>query len=157
MGEKCLLVIRIRGDVNISARERDTLRMLRLKKKYSATLLDDRPEYLGMLQKVKDFVTWGEPSIETINLLLEKRGKVTGDSPVNSETVKALGYKNINELASAIHSVEAEFHKLENIKPFFRLHPPKKGFKRSVKRSYRNTGELGYREETINYLARRMC
>jgi large subunit ribosomal protein L30 len=50
-----------------------------------------------------------------------------------------------------------DVNKLEGVKPFFRLHPPKKGYRRSVKRPYNNKGELGYRGEAINELARRMC
>jgi large subunit ribosomal protein L30 len=37
------------------------------------------------------------------------------------------------------------------------MHPPKKGFKTSVKRPYKSKGELGYRGEKINELAVRMC
>jgi large subunit ribosomal protein L30 len=37
------------------------------------------------------------------------------------------------------------------------MHPPKKGFKRTVKRPYRDRGELGYRGEAINELIKRMC
>jgi large subunit ribosomal protein L30 len=37
-----------------------------------------------------------------------------------------------------------------------RLRPPKKGFKRSVKRAYRSGGEYGDRGEEINLLMRKM-
>ncbi len=157
MDRKCLLAIRIRGGVNASHRVEDTMRMLRMDRNNTSTLLDDRPEYLGMLQRAKDYITWGEPTEETVRLVLEKRGRVVGDHPINVDTLSTLGYENLNALAKALHEGEAEYHKLEGIKPFFRLHPPKKGFKRSVKRPYRSRGELGYRGETINELAKRMC
>lgn len=157
MEKKCLLAIRIRGGVNASTRVEDTLRMLRLDRNMASTLLDDRPEFKGMLQKTKDYVTWGEPTVDTIRLLLEKRGKQAGDAPIDEETLKTLGHDDIGSLASAIHSGEAEFHRLEGVKGFFRLHPPKKGFKRSVKRPYGSKGELGYRGEAINELAARMA
>jgi len=154
---KCLLAIRIRGGVNASHRVEDTLRMLRVDRNNTATLLDDRPDYLGMLQRAKDYVTWGEPTLETVRLVLEKRGRIVGDHPIDVETLTALGYENMNALAKALHTVEAEYHKLTGVKPFFRLHPPSKGFKRSVKRPFRSRGELGYRGEEINELAKRMC
>ena len=157
MERKCLLAIRIRGGVNASTRVEDTLKMLRLDRNMASTILDCQPNIEGMLRMAKDYITWGEPTLDTIRLLLEKRGRLAGDKPIDDETLKSLGYDDIGSLASALHSCEAEFHKLEGIKGFFRLHPPKKGFKRSVKRPYRSKGELGYRGEAINELAARMA
>ncbi|MFQ6053489.1 MAG: 50S ribosomal protein L30 [Candidatus Bathyarchaeia archaeon] len=157
MERRCLLAIRIRGGVNASTRVEDTLRMLRMERNNTATLLDDRPDYLGMLQKAKDYITWGEPTVETIRLLLERRGRVPGGGRIDDRTLTALGYESLDDLAAALHGCEAEFNKLDGVKPFFRLHPPSRGFKRTVKRPYRNRGELGYRGEAINELAKRMC
>jgi len=157
MDRRCLLAIRIRSGINASTRVEDSLRMLRMERNMAATLLDDRPEYLGMLQTAKDLVTWGEPTAETIRLLLEKRGRATGDAPIDDETLKGLGYEDMGALADALHACRVEIHRLDGVKPFFRLRPPSKGFKRTVKRPYGSGGELGYRGEAINDLARRMC
>lgn len=157
MERKCILAIRIRGEINSPRRIRDTLRMLRVDRNMSATLLDDRPEYLGMLQKAKDYITWGEPNLDMVRLILEKRGRLVGDHPINDDSLSSLGYKDIDALAKALHDGDIEYHKLEGVKPFFRLHPPSKGFKRTVKRPYGSRGELGYRGEAINKLAKRMC
>lgn len=157
MERRCLLAIRIRGGVNAPVRVEDTLRMLRMERNNTATLLDDRPDYRGMLQKAKDWITWGEPTAETIHLLLEERGRVPGDGRIYAEALKTLGYKDLDELAGALHACKVEFNKLDGVKPFFRLHPPSRGFKRTVKRPYRAGGELGYRGDAINELARRMC
>jgi large subunit ribosomal protein L30 len=157
MERKNFLAIRIRGGINVSRRDEDNLRMLRMDRNNTATLLDDRSEYRGMLQRAKDFVTWGEPTKETIKLLLEKRGRLAGDHPITEEALKELGYENLDDLAEALQAGSAELHKLKGVKPFFRLHPPTKGFKRTVKRPYRSKGELGYRGEDINKLAKRMC
>jgi large subunit ribosomal protein L30 len=156
MERRCLLVIRIRGRVNIPKRVRDTLDMLRLRRNNTATLIDDRPSYRGMLQRAKDWITWGEPTVDTIKMLLEKRGEKIGSGHIDEETLKALGYNSLEELAHDLHACRIEFHKLRGIKPFFRLHPPSKGFKGSIKRPYRGGGELGYRGEAINELAERM-
>ena len=157
MERKCILAIRIRGEINSPRRIRDTLRMLRVDRNMTATLLDDRPEYLGMLQKAKDYITWGEPNLDMVRLILEKRGRLVGDHPINDDSLSSLGYKDIGALAKALYDGDTEYHKLEGIKPFFRLHPPSKGFKRTVKRPYRSRGELGYRGDAINKLAKRMC
>ncbi|MGD2200421.1 MAG: 50S ribosomal protein L30 [Candidatus Bathyarchaeota archaeon] len=157
MDRKSILAIRIRGTINVPTRVTDTLKMLRMERNNTSTLIDDRPDYRGMLQRAKDYITWGEPTVETIRLLLEKRGRIDGNHPITEEAVRPLGYDDLGALATALHSGQAEFHKLEGIKPFFRLHPPRKGFKRTVKRPYRSGGELGNRGEAINELAHRMA
>jgi large subunit ribosomal protein L30 len=109
-----------------------------------------------MLRKSKDYVTWGEVSKETIALLLKKRGRLVGDKKLTDEYAKELGYKSLDDLAEALFKVEVECTCLQNVKPVFRLHPPTKGFKGKIKRSYAAGGELGYRGEAINDLLKRM-
>ncbi len=157
MGGRCLLVIRVRGTVNASRRIEETLKMLRLNRSNTATIIDDRPDYLGMLQRVKDWVTWGEAKPETIETLLEKRGETVGGGPLDAQAVRELGFTSVRSLAEAIAEGKIQLRRLKGVKPFFRLHPPKRGFKRSIKRSYTDRGELGYRGEAINELAERMC
>ena len=72
-----IAVVRIRGDVNLAPDVRTTFNTLRLRKKHTCILAEPKPEFLGMVQKVKDFVTWGEVSEETVQLL-----KKSGDGPV---------------------------------------------------------------------------
>lgn len=157
MRMKSLLAIRIRGGVSCTKRVKDTLRMLRVDRNNYATILDDRPDYQGMLQKAKDYITWGEPDVETVKVVLEKRGEAPGGVKLTDEYVKSLGYESLTQLAEKLHSCELDINKLEGVKPFFRLHPPRKGYDRTVKKPYSNKGELGYRGEAINELARRMC
>lgn len=154
---KSLLVIRIRGTINVSKREEDTLRMLRVDRNNYATIIDDRSDYKGMLQKAKDWITWGEPTVETVKAILEKRGKAPGDKKLTQEYITELGFESFDELAEKLVNCELSINQLEGIKPFFRMHPPKKGFRKSVKRQFNNKGELGYRGEKINELAMRMC
>jgi large subunit ribosomal protein L30 len=130
--------------------------MLRLTRNCHATLVDDRPAYNGMLRKSKDYLTWGEVSQENIALLLKKRGRLVGDKKLTDEYAKELGYKSLDDLAEAIFKVEVECSSLPKVKPVFRLHPPKKGFKGKIKRSYAAGGELGYRGDAINDLLKLM-
>jgi large subunit ribosomal protein L30 len=152
----CLVAVRIRGMSDISQEIKDTLNMLRLTRNCHATLLDDRPSYKGMLQKSKDYLTWGEVSQENIALLLKKRGRLVGDKKLTDEYAEELGYKSLDDLAEAMFKLEVECTGLPNVKPVFRLRPPKKGFKGKVKRSYAAGGALGYRGDAINDLLKRM-
>jgi large subunit ribosomal protein L30 len=151
-----LVAVRIRGISDISHEITDTLSMLRLTRNCHATLVDDRPAYKGMLRKSKDYLTWGEVSQENIALLLKKRGRLVGDKKLTDEYAKELGYKSLDDLAEAIFKVEVDCNSLPKVKPVFRLHPPKKGFKGKIKRSYAAGGELGYRGDAINDLLKRM-
>lgn len=157
MEKKCILVIRIRGTINVSQRERDTMRFLRVDKNNYASIIDDRADYKGMLQKAKDWITWGEPTVETVTKILVKRGRAPGDIRLTEEYVKELGYEGIDDLAEKLVNCEVSINQIEGLKPFFRMHPPRKGFRKSVKRPYRSKGELGDRGEEINKLAVRMC
>ena len=154
--KKCLFAVRIRGLSDISQEVKDTLGMLRLTRNCHATLLDNRPAYNGMLRKTKDCMTWGEVSQENVALLLKKRGKLVGDKNLTDEYAKELGYNSLDDLAEAIFKVDVEFSSLPEVKPLFRLRPPKKGFKGKVKKSYASGGELGYRGDAINDLLKRM-
>lgn len=153
---KCLVAIRVRGVSDISQEIKDTLNMFHLTRNCHATLIDDRPSYAGMLQKVQNYVTWGEISKENVVLLLKKRGKLVGDKKLTDKYAQELGYKSLDDLAEAAYKVEVEYRRLPKVKPVFRLHPPKKGFKGKVKRSYAAGGVTGYRGEAINNLIERM-
>jgi len=109
-----------------------------------------------MLQKVQNHVTWGEVSKEIIALLLKKRGSLVGGGKITDEYAKKIGFKSVDDLAEAIYNLQVEFNKLPGIKPVFRLHPPRKGYKGSIKKSYKSGGVTGYRGEAINDLLERM-
>ena len=155
-GSKCLAVVRVRGTVNVRREIEDTLKMLHLTRNCHATLIDDRPSYLGMLQKVQNHVTWGEVSKEIITLLLKKRGSLVGGGKITDEYAKKIGFESVDDLAEAIYNLQVEFNKLPGIKPVFRLHPPRKGYKGSIKKSYKSGGVTGYRGEAINDLLEKM-
>jgi len=154
--KKCLAVIRVRGVSDIRREIKETMNMLRLQRNCHATLLDDRPAYLGMLQKAQNYLTWGEISKETLTLLLTKRGRLVGNRKLTDEYAQKIGRKSLNDLAEALVRGEVEFHDLPSMKPVFRLHPPSQGFKGKVKRSYASEGVTGYRGEAINKLLEKM-
>jgi large subunit ribosomal protein L30 len=71
-----ITVIRIRGEVKVRKAILETLDRLNLKKKYTCIVLEKPTEIeLGMINKVKDFVAFGEIDKETYKKLVEARGK----------------------------------------------------------------------------------
>ena len=74
-----IAVIQIRGTVAVDVKIKDTLMMLNLNKKHACAIVEDNPAYLGMLRKVKDFVTYGTITDETLKTLIDARGKKDAD------------------------------------------------------------------------------
>lgn len=153
---KCLAVVRVRGLSDLSHQSERTLELLHLNRNCHITLVDNRPSFLGMLKKVRTFVTWGEITKENMLLLLKKRGRLVGDKKLDDEYAQKIGYKNLEELAKAIYKLKVEFQRLPDIKPVFRAHPPKKGYRGKIKKSYTVGGVIGYRGEAINKLVKNM-
>ena len=155
---KRLAVIRIRGRVGLRKPVVETLKFLRLNRKNHLVLIDDRSSYRGMLQRAKDYITWGEVGAETIALLLKKRGRLRGGIRLTDAYVKKYTqYETLDQFAEAIADFNAELTDLQKIKPVFRLHPPKGGFKGKIKRPVKDHGELGYRGIKIEELIKRMA
>jgi large subunit ribosomal protein L30 len=111
---------------------------------------------MGMINKVKDYVTWGEIKPDTLAKMIIYRGKLMGDKPLSDKYIKSHSdFKSIMSFAKAVSQGMARYQDIKDIKPVIRLHPPKKGFE-GVKRSFKAGGALGYRGENINDLIDRM-
>jgi large subunit ribosomal protein L30 len=137
-------VIRLKGLAKIRKDFKDTLKMLRLNRKMHCVVLEENDINKGMLYKVKDRVTWGEIDDDILKLLIEKRGRKAGNVRLTKEESESI-FKETKEKQKVPN----------NIKPVFRLTPPSKGFKHSIKQHYPK-GELGYRGKEINELLKRM-
>jgi len=153
---KCICVVRVRGTISASRDVRETLKMLRLTRNNYAVLIDNRPSFIGMLKAAQNFITWGEASKEIVHMLITKKGRLVGNKKLTEEYAQTAGFKSLTELAEAIFNCRVEYLKLPNVQPVFKLHPPTKGFKGKIKKSYGAGGELGYRGEKINELIKRM-
>ncbi len=150
-------IIRIRGTADVPPDVKATLRMLRLTKKFTAAIYPKDPTIDGMLKVVKDWVTWGEIDRETLRELILKRGRLIGNKPITEELLKEVTGMGVNELIDALLNGKVKWHKLDSkVKPVFRLHPPRGGFKKSIKKPVKAGGELGYRGTDINDLIRKM-
>lgn len=149
-------VVRVRGTVNIKPDIKKTLQLLRLTRANHCVLLEENVVNKGMLQIVKDYTTWGEINKETLMKLLSTRGRLVGDKPLSEEYLKkGAPYHTFEKLSEALLENKVKIKDIPEVKPVFRLNPPKKGH-RTVKRSFVNKGSLGYRKEHINPLIERM-
>lgn len=74
--------ILIRGPHDIEANIRETLYLLRLRKKHACAVHEKTPVIMGMLRKVKDYATYGEISEETFAEMAKKRKPKDEKHPV---------------------------------------------------------------------------
>ena len=110
----------------------------------------------GMLQKSKDFITWGEVSEETLTKMIQIRGKLMGDKPIDDEYVSQNSdFSSIEEFAKSVVNDEVKYASLKDVKPIFRLHPPRQGYE-AIKKDIKTHGSLGYRGNAINALIEKM-
>jgi large subunit ribosomal protein L30 len=148
-------VIRVRGRTGIKRNIKDNLDMLNLTRISHCVILPENPSYKGMLQKGKDYITWGEISEETFKELFLERGRLPGNKRITEEYVKEnTDYSSIDDLALAIYNGETTLRD-SGMKPIFRLNPPRKGYE-NTKKTYPEGGTLGYRSDKINDLIARM-
>lgn len=71
-----LCVVRVRGNVHLKHDILKTFELLNIKKKNHCVILPDIPQYKGMVEKVKSYVTWGEVDDETEKMLVKTKGNV---------------------------------------------------------------------------------
>ena len=148
------VVIRIRGTARVRRTIGDTMRMLNLKVVNNCTVVPANAHLKGMIMKAKDYVTWGELKKDVFEKMLMKRGEVIGNGKLTEEYLKGKKYTS-KKVADDFFAGKVKLKDL-GIKPFFRLHPPTKGHKGSIKRPFKIKGALGYRGEKINELLERM-
>jgi large subunit ribosomal protein L30 len=149
-------VVRVRGIVNIRPDTKKTLQLLNLTRANHCVVLEENASIKGMLQVAKDYVTWGEIEKNILLKLINTRGKLEGDKKLTDEHLKSsTSYGNIDQLSQAIIDNKFKYKDIPNVKPIFRLNPPKKGYE-GIKRSFVNKGALGYRGKEINKLIEKM-
>lgn len=71
-----IAVLRIHGRVKLKKEIKETLFRLKLRKKFSCILVDEKDKVrMGMVEKVREYVAYGNVSEEFIKKIKEKRGK----------------------------------------------------------------------------------
>ena len=139
-------LVQIRGDVNMDTDIHDTLKMLNIHHVNHCTFVPDTDTYNGMVTKVNDFVAFGEPSQDTVELLLETRAEpAEGDADVDDEWVaENTEFDDIEGLAWSLIAEETTLQE-QGLSPTLRLHPPRGGHD-GIKHPTKEGGELGRRD-----------
>jgi len=136
-----ILIIRISGMVKVPKNVEEALYRLRLRRKYSAVLLEDNNLNRKLLKKIRDYIAYGLISEEMLEKLIKVRGKSIGGKKINAkDIISGLEKKKLESLG---------------MKPFFRLHSPRGGIE-SKKHYGVGKGVLGDNKEKINLLLVRM-
>ena len=147
-------IVRVRGDADTPADVGDTFDMLNLPQTNAFTVVPDEDTYRGMVQKVNDYVAYGEPDAETVALLLEERGETLEGGDVDDEFAEEQSFESVAHLAEEVVSGETTLREA-GVDPTLRLHPPRKGHD-GIKHSYKQGGVLGNHGDEIDDLLRRM-
>jgi len=149
-------VVRIRGHAKIQHTAVDTMYFLKLNRVNHCVVLPQNATTKGMLQAVKDYVTWGEMGHEMLARMLFQKGEVVGGGKLTDAYVKDNSkYTSILSLAKAIDKGEATLADVKGLKPVIRLPPPRKGYE-NTKRGFTDGGSLGNRGADIEKLIDRM-
>jgi len=136
-----ICAIRIKGVIGVRSEAAETLERMRIRRKYACVVLHKTKENLGRVNKMKDFIAYGEISDDMFEKLIEARGKPLDKS------------KKIDAKKAVAEFKKGKTFEELNLKPFFRLHPPRKGI--STKTHFPK-GALGNHGEKINSLVERM-
>ena len=151
-----IAIVRVRGHAKIQHGAVRTMDMMKLTRPNHCVVLPQTETTKGMLQVVKDFVTWGEIGHELLARMLFQRGEVIGGGRLTDAYVKDNSkYTSILSLAKAVDKGEAKLSDVKGLKPVLRLPPPRQGYE-SIKKSYVDRGSLGYRGANIEKLIDRM-
>ena len=100
-----LVVIRVRGKVHLRSDISDTMKLMNLTRINHCVIVDNRAQYTGMINKAKDYITWGEINTKIINKLLSKRGMLTGNKKLTDDYIsknKNINYNSVAELSTAV-------------------------------------------------------
>ena len=138
---KLIVVIRIHGRVKVPKDISNTLDRLGLKRKYACIIVNKTNKNLmGMIKKIRYYVGFGEIKKDVLIKLLKSRGKRIDKKKFDE-----------NKIAESLFS-GSSLKKL-GFKPYFRLHPPRKGIKSKLQYP---RGILGNNKEDINKLILKM-
>lgn len=153
--EGAYIIVRIKGLADVPHWANTTLRLLKLEKKYRATIVPARENTLGMLKKIQHYIAWKEVDVPLARELLDKKARKSGYRKISQDDLSRLEFGGIDELAASLCEGRTSMSKLGPLKPWFALSPPRGGFKRSTKRLYGHRGILGHNDE-LDAIVRKM-
>jgi len=115
---KVLLVVRVRGIMRVAPKTKKILQLLRLRQLNNATFMKVNFATMTMLQYIEPYVTYGKPSLKTINDLIYKRGF----GKVNKQRIPLTENKVIESVLGEhdIICVEDLIHEIHTCGPHFK-------------------------------------
>jgi len=113
---KAFLVVRIKGQADVPYWARTTLRLLKLEKKFRATIIPAKENTLGMLNKVKHYVSWQEIDSALARELLDKKARKSGYKKFTQDDLKDIGFNNMDELATSLSEGKTSLKKTKTTK-----------------------------------------
>ncbi|MFC1728461.1 uL30 family ribosomal protein [Nanoarchaeota archaeon] len=122
-----LAIVLIRGIHDLEQDKLTVLKMLNIGRKNVCVIVEDTPSNKGLINKIKDYIAWGEIDEDTLKLLIEKRGEKNPEDPKKTKP----------------------FFRLNNPKGGFE--------RKGIKWPFTKGGALGYRGSKINNLIKRMA
>ena len=138
-------IIRVRGIRKINPKIKKTLEMLNLNRPNHCVVVPESAQYKGMVNVVRDYVTFGQIDENMLYKLVHKKGKKGRKMLRTLVDEKAL--------KAAVKEIADGKKKLSDIAdPVFCLHPPKKGYE-DIKLHY-PLGALGKRDDISKLISR---
>ena len=140
-----IAIIRITGLIGMKTNAEETLNRLKLRKKYSCVVIEEKPEIMGMLEKIRNFVAFGKIDEKMLADLIKARGKKIGNTKAKISDAEAA--KLAKEVIAGKRMEDL------GVKPWFGLHPARGGIETKL---HYPRGVLGNHGDKINELIARM-
>lgn len=152
-----LFVIRIAGSKDMHPTTKKTLRMLRLRQKFTGVFLKANEQNLKKILSVEPFITYGYPSLKSVRELIHKRGvgniekekiPLTNNNVIE-EMFGKYGIVCLEDLVNEIYSIGPHFKDVTRFLFPFQLKKPNSIYPYK-KKHFNNGGDSGNREDKIN-------
>ena len=157
MSGSMIAVLRIRGEVGVREPIKKAMDLMKLHRKNRVVLIKNTPSNIGMINKVKDYCTFGEVDAEIVKELLEKRGRLPGNKLLSAEYLKKEAKSDFNSLSKSLVEGKASMKDIPGLKQYVKMRPPIGGFERGgIKHPYAAGGALGYRGKEMGKLIQKM-
>lgn len=147
--DSSLLVVNLRGTVNTRSPVRKAMEQLHVIKRFNATIVPKNKVNLGMLNLCKEHLAWSVVDSKTIEQLLTSRAEVSDGRKFSSSS-------SLSELADSVSKGKSRLDGSQGFRQFFRLSPPRGGFKRSIRRQFGEGGILGPNPELPKLIEKMM-
>lgn len=150
-----ILVVNMHGAINSSSGVRRALGELKAIRRFSASVVTDDTSTVGALKLCKDYVAWSPVDAPLLADLLEKRGMASTARRLDQSALKKMGFKKHSDLADKMVKEGLRMSSVQGLVPYFRLSPPRGGFKHSLRRQFTEKGTLGANPK-LQEIVRRM-